>query len=95
MEKINNENGTQLKVIVDFTSECMEQLKSDLLESVLRTGNEALDLSSAGRMDVVGIQYAYAWKKALTEKQRTATITLPAAETVKDLLGKTGITQIL
>jgi anti-anti-sigma regulatory factor len=91
----NTENGIQLEVHGEFTMSTCENIKKELLASLSRAGNETLDLSNASHVDVVGIQFAYAWKKSLQENLREAIVILPQSENIKDLFVKTGITQIL
>jgi anti-anti-sigma factor len=92
---VNSNNGIRIEVSGEFTTATSETIKKELAASQSREGSETLDLTKASMMDVVGIQLAYAWKKALKENQRTGTVILPTSESIKDLFVKTGITQIL
>jgi anti-anti-sigma regulatory factor len=91
----STENGILLEVHGEFTIATCENVKTELLASLARQGNETLDLSKATHVDVIGIQLAYAWKKCLQKKHREAIVILPESENIKDLFVKTGITQIL
>ena len=88
-------NGIRLEAEGDFTLSTLETMKKDLLVSASAESPQTLDVSKCTMMDVVGIQFAYAWKKALSENKKTGTVILPESETIKDLFIKTGITQIL
>jgi anti-anti-sigma regulatory factor len=92
---VNTDNGMRLEVQGDFTITTYETLKKEIVSSLSREGNETLDLTNASQVDVVGVQLAYAWKKALEKQHRTAIVILPESESIKDLFVKTGITQIL
>src|SRR4051794_28351824 len=78
----------------EFTAAHGEKIKSQLL-NMSREGHESLDLTNISAMDVVGIQLAYAWRKALLQNKRKGTVMLAESENIKDLFTKTGITQIL
>jgi hypothetical protein len=95
MKIVNADGGIRLEVYGEFTMATSESIKKELIASQSREGNETLDLTKASMMDVIGIQLAYAWKKALKENQRTGTVILPNSENIKDLFVKTGVTQIL
>jgi anti-anti-sigma regulatory factor len=95
LKMVNAENETQLLIRGDFTMKSSKVIKEDLLLSVSRNRNEALDLSQVSAIDVAGIQFACAWKKALQIKGRKGSVILPEAENLKDLIVKAGITQIL
>jgi hypothetical protein len=92
---VNTENDIRIEVSGDVTIATSEKIASELLRSLLSAGNGTLDLTNATTIDVVGIQLAYAWKKAFAHKQRKAIVILPQSENIKDLFVKTGITQIL
>jgi hypothetical protein len=95
LKALDTGNGIHLELHGEFTLRSGEQTKKDLISSLSGEGPELLDLTRASAMDVAGIQLAYAWKNALGQAGRKATITLPEAENLKDLFTKTGITQIL
>lgn len=95
IKAIDTENGIRLEIHGEFTSRCSEQVKKGLIASLSRDGAELLDLTQVSAMDVAGVQLAFAWKSALEQSGRKATIMLPEAENLKDLFTKTGITQIL
>jgi anti-anti-sigma regulatory factor len=78
----------------DFNMSNALLIKEALLESVERDGDEVLSLTAATSIDVSGIQLAFSWKNALLAKGRKADVLLPVNESIKDLLVKTGITQI-
>jgi hypothetical protein len=92
---VNTENDMRIEVYGAFTMATSQNIKNELLASLLRSSNETLDLTNANAIDVIGIQLAYGWKKALEANQRKATVILPESENIKDLFVKTGITQIL
>jgi hypothetical protein len=92
---VNTAHGLQMEVHGEFTIATSENIKNELVASLSREGNEALDLRHATMIDVIGIQLTYSWKKALEKKQRTGQVILPESESIKDLFVKIGITQIL
>ncbi len=77
-----------------FNAANAESIKAELMESVERTGEEILSLQHATALDITGIQLAFAWRKALTAQGRKATVELPRAENINDLLVKTGVTKL-
>jgi hypothetical protein len=79
----------------DFTVENVESIKASLLQSAARKGDEVLSLLGATSIDVSGIQLAFSWNKILQSQGRKAEVLLPQLENIKDLLNKSGITQIL
>jgi anti-anti-sigma regulatory factor len=94
--KINqDEGGLQLVAEGDFTVRNSASIKTALLESISRQGNETLVLKDVTALDLAGIQLAYAWRKVLQAQGRDASIVLPEDEGIKDLVRKTGITTIL
>jgi anti-anti-sigma regulatory factor len=78
----------------DFNVANAQAIKEALLESVERKGNEILSLVTATTIDASGIQLAFVWKKALEAQGRRADVLFPNSENSKELLDKTGITQI-
>jgi anti-anti-sigma factor len=91
----HTDDGLRLAVGGEFTIATSDTIKRELVASSSREGNEILDLRNVSMMDAVGIQLAYAWKKALKKNNRTGIVICPELETIKDLFVKTGITQIL
>jgi anti-anti-sigma regulatory factor len=79
----------------EFNIQNSSSIKSFLLESLSRSGNEILILSDVAAFDVSAIQLVYAWKKELEMQGRTANVLFPISESLKDLLEKAGITKIL
>jgi anti-anti-sigma regulatory factor len=78
----------------DFTVANAHAIKEALLQSIERKGNEILSLVTATAIDASGIQLAFVWKEALKAQGRKADVLVPDSENSKDLLDKTGITQI-
>ncbi|HEY0653736.1 MAG TPA: STAS domain-containing protein [Chryseosolibacter sp.] len=76
---------------VDFTATNAATIKAELMHSVERTGEEVLSLENVTSLDITGIQLAFAWRKALVAQGRKATVKLPRAGNINDLLEKTGI----
>jgi ABC-type transporter Mla MlaB component len=88
--------GTEeLTIEGDFNLRNIAHAKAALLESNSRKNDEALNLKNVTALDLAGVQLAYAWRKSLQAQGRQATITLPEDEGIKDLIKKTGITNIL
>jgi anti-anti-sigma factor len=86
--------GTVMICEKDFNIVNAETIKEVLLQSAERKGNEVLSLVGATAIDASGIQLAFSWKKKLQAQGRKADVLLPLSENIKDLLDKTGITQI-
>jgi hypothetical protein len=95
IENIESENGLEIEVGREFTTETFKIVRQQLLSSLERSGPETLLLKDVATIDIAAIQLAYAWKKKLSKDGRRVTIVLPEDENIKDLLVKTGITQIL
>jgi anti-anti-sigma factor len=97
METLKNteENQIQIEVEGEFTIGTSEAIKPKLISSIERSGPETLQLKNVTTMDVAAVQLAYAWKKELKKNGRKGTVVCPEDENIKDLLVKTGITQIL
>lgn len=89
-----SDNGTLIICQNDFCVLHAEVIKDTLLQSLQRSGDETLSLTDATSIDVSGIQLVFSWRKALQAQGRKATVLLPQTESIKDLLEKTGITQI-
>jgi hypothetical protein len=88
------DSGTQMICESDFCVSNGAAIKEMLLQSLQRSGDETLSLTHATSIDVSGVQLAFSWKKALLAQGRKAIVLLPQGESIKDLLEKTGITQI-
>jgi hypothetical protein len=90
------ETGKGISMICndDFSAANARAIQESLLKSSARKGDEVLSLAKAISIDVSGIQLAFAWKRALQAQGRKADVVLPQSENIKDLLDKTGITQI-
>jgi hypothetical protein len=95
VKKTETENVLHLAVENEFTIVTSGEIKQELAASTERSGQESLILTNVSALDVAAIQLAYAWKKALLKQGRQGAVVLPELENIKDLLVKTGITQIL
>jgi hypothetical protein len=91
---IETNTRTEMVCESDFTVTNAEIIKTTLLESSERKGDEILSLVGATSIDASGIQLAFAWKTTLQNQRRHADVLLPQSANIKDLLDKTGITQI-
>jgi hypothetical protein len=91
----NRDNVLHIEVEGDFVLATCEAVRLQLLKSLQRPGPECLSLSEVTGIDVAAIQLAIAWKRSLANQQRIATIVLPKQDDIKELLIKTGITQIV
>jgi anti-anti-sigma factor len=94
LEIIETESGITMAYEGEFNVTNVEHIKEALLQSAARKGNETLLLTAVTAMDVSGIQLAYSWKKILQAQGRKADVVLPQLESIKDLLEKTGLTQM-
>jgi anti-anti-sigma regulatory factor len=95
VKNIEGENGLEIEVNGEFSVGTCKDIRQQLELSLERSGHETLVLKNVTTMDVVAIQLTYAWKNALAKSGRKGTIVPPDEESIKDLLVKTGITQIL
>jgi hypothetical protein len=88
--------GKEIHIIceADFNIGNAGLIKEALLESLERNGDEILSLTNTPAIDVSGIQLAFSWKHELEAQGRRAEVLLPGKEDIKDLLEKTGITQM-
>jgi hypothetical protein len=94
--KLNDKGNTlEIELEGDFVLRSCDEIKIQLLKSLDRSGAETLVLKDATSFDVSAIQLVFAWKKSLEKQGRIATVVLPDNQDIKDLLSKTGITQIL
>jgi anti-anti-sigma factor len=93
--KNTEENHIQIEIEGEFSIGTCEAIRPQLTSSIERTGLDTLQLKNVTTMDVSAIQLAYAWKKELKKTGRIGTVVCPEDENIKDLLVKTGITQIL
>jgi hypothetical protein len=93
-EILQKGNALQMVCSTDFSIANAQVIKKCLLMSVTRTGDEVLSLCEATSIDLTGIQLAFAWKQILKQQNRRGTVLLPEKEGIKDLLQKTGITEI-
>jgi anti-anti-sigma regulatory factor len=91
---IEAKNSTEMICEGDFNVTNGESIKQALLESAARKGDEILSLAGATSIDASGIQLAFAWRTALQTQHRKADVLFPQSSDIKDLLEKTGITQI-
>src|SRR4051812_45189218 len=87
-------NKTEMICEADFVVANAVLIKKALLASVERKSDETLSLIAATSIDASGIQLAFAWKTALQNQGRNGEVLLPQSTNIKDLLEKTGITQI-
>jgi len=90
-----NKKGVQLHVQGNLNVQHANDLKKFFLQSISRSSNEMLILNQVTAFDVASIQLTHLWKMSLKKQGRTASIELPESESLKDLLEKTGITNIL
>jgi anti-anti-sigma factor len=88
------DHGTTMAFEGEFTVANVETIKASLLQSAARKSDEILSLIAVTSIDASGIQLAFSWKKMLQNQGRKAYMMLPQSENIKDLLDKTGITQI-
>jgi anti-anti-sigma regulatory factor len=89
------EKGVTMIYEGEFTVTNAHVIKEFLVQSVARESDEILSLFAATSIDASGIQLAFSWKKVLQSQGRKADVLLPQSEEIKDLLEKTGISQIL
>jgi hypothetical protein len=87
-------NETHIVCDQDFCAFNGEEIKETLLQSLERTGDETLSLTAATSIDLSGIQIAFSWKNLMTAQGRKGKVLLPDNESIKDLLMKTGLTQL-
>jgi anti-anti-sigma factor len=90
-----NKEETTVVAHGDLTVQHANELKKLLVPSLTRKGNELFVLSQVTAFDATAVQLSYAWKKELEKQGRKATITLPSAQGLSELLEKTGINKIL
>jgi hypothetical protein len=86
---------TSLLVRGELKVQQAAELKDFFLQSVRRSGKETLVLHDVTAFDIASAQLTHLWKKSLEQQGRQPSISLPKDQGVKELLEKTGITNLL
>ena len=87
-----NKRSKKLEINIEnhFTVECIEELKTNILDSLDSCKHLSMNFKSIENIDISGLQFIYSLQKEATYKEINFELTFEGDEEIKNLLKKTG-----
>lgn len=87
-----NKRSKKLEISIEsfFTLECIEELKTNILDSIDNNKHISLNLNSIENIDISGLQFIYSLQKEAKQREIDLKIMFKGNEEIESLLKKTG-----